>query len=464
MTLDAEPPGFDDEEPLPPRRFTWPARLIALLAVVLLVANLFGLRASRDEDPPASPTPTVATPSPTATATEEPATGPLASMPVEIRRIARDVERIRGLRFLEPVQVDVVSEARLDERLQALIAAELEPDEIARTDRTWTTLGLLDADDDLLAAIRALNEGGVAGFYDEETAELVVGVGSSGALTPATRYYVAHELVHALTDQHHDLSKLRTLEEVENASDESFAFRSLVEGDAVIAADAYLAEMSADEVAELRRENASRDRSALARVPAPLLEVFGFPYSHGVGFVRSLHDADGFDAVDRAYRTPPTTTREILHPGSYPDPPGRIVDLLDARGGWSELETEAFGEFDLALTLDRDPNGGAVSSTDAAAAADGWRSGRYRTAGRDGATVVEIAVRFSDAAELSAAADVFDRYLRELAGDGAGTYARNGWQGLASEAGPSGARLVEGRILRLLLASGQVALDGYVQG
>jgi len=456
---------IEDEEPLSSGpRFGWAAKLIAGLAVLLLIANLFGLRArTRDADP---------TPTPTATLTDEPtvspsgspvAGNPLASMPIAVRRVAKQVERIRGLRFLEPVDVQIVSQQRLDERLDALIRKELDPAEIRRTDRTWTTLGLLDADDDMLRAIRSLNAGGVAGFYDEETGELLVETTTPDELSPAARYYVAHELTHALTDQHHDLAPLRTLEDVEGSSDEAFAFRALVEGDAVAVAQRYLATMSSDEIVELQREIRAQDESALADVPAPLLEVFGFPYDAGTDFVARILEDGGFEAVDRAYRRRPTTTREILHPGVYPAKPPRPIGFDATPAGWSVIEDEAIGEFDLALILDRDPDGGAVSSTTARIAADGWQAGTYRTMGHDGGTVVELAVRFSDLAELEEAAETFDDYLGELVGADARGYENGEWIGSAGDAA-SGARLTEGRILRLLVASSEASLDSYLEG
>jgi hypothetical protein len=453
---------MDPEEPLPSGpRFTWPARIVAVLAALLLIGNLFGLRARRDPPPEPTPSPTVtvsptATPSPSGT----PSGRPLASMPLGVRRVAKDVERIRGLRFLEPVDVQIVSQAQLDRRLDALVRKELDPAEIARTDRTWTTLGLLDAGEDLFQAIRDLNTGGVAGFYDEETGELLVETTSPDELSPAARYYVAHELTHALTDQHHDLKWLRTLGDVEGAADEAFAYRALAEGDAVTVAQRYLSEMSAEDIASLQREIAAQDESSLANVPAPLLEIFGWPYDAGTDFVDSLLVGDDFRRVDRAYQRRPLTTREILHPSVYPAPEPRPLDLIEVGSDWNELESEAIGEFDLALILDA---AGAVSATTAGGAADGWRAGRYRTMGRAGGTVVEIAVRFGDVADLEQAADTFDDYLAELAGDGGRPYASGVWQGI-SGAVASGARSVEGRLLRLLVASDEGALDGYLDG
>lgn len=459
---------IEDEEPLAPGpRFGWPARLLALVAAILLLANLFrlnlgGEQADRDlPSPSATPSQPRSTP-PTPSGRPSRTGDPLAAMPASIRAVAVEVERIRGLRFLEPVDVQVVTQDRLDARLAQLIRDELDREEIRRTERTWATLGLLPPGVDLFDAIIALNEGGVAGFYDDESEELLVGTDDPSTLSPLARYYVAHELTHALTDQHHDLSPIRELEESEFGSDASFAYRALVEGDAVHVAERYRAGFTLAEHQAYADEQNGRDRSSLGSVPPALLQIFGFPYDGGPTFVSSLLGDGGFAAVDRAYRKPPTSTREILHPAAYPAAKTSPETLPALPDGWNELEREAIGEFDVAMILDKDGGTDEVSDADAARAADGWRAGRFRTAGRDGASVVEIAVRFSTVAEREEADAVIDAYFRGLSPEGEG-YARDGWVGRAGD-GPSGARRADGRSLRLVVASGQAALDAYLQG
>jgi hypothetical protein len=452
MTMDEEPLQRDP-------RFGWQAKLLAVLAAGGLLINLFSLRGPTQPNPTPSQT---ASPSslPSVSPSGSPSgVDPIAAMPPAIARVAIEVERIRGLRFLEPVDVQIVSNARLDARLSELVASELDPKEIRRADRTWTTLGLLQPDQDLLAAIRSLNQGGVAGFYDEETGELLVGTQTPNQLSPATRYYVAHELTHALTDQHHDLSPLRTLEETQDASDAAFAYRALVEGDAVIVAERYRASFTFQEQQEYQQEQNSRDRSALADVPAPLLQSFGFPYSAGTAFVNHLLSAGSFRAVDKAYRQRPKGTREIIHPGEYPAKEVSLPDFIDIEKIWKQVEAEALGEFDLRLILDRDPFGD-VTDAQAAAAAAGWRAGRYRTMAFDKQTVVEAAVKFSSQDQAQQAADTFRLYLQDFADGGSETYGEwSGWSGPDA----SGAWLVQGGRLRFLVASSESALRLYLQ-
>ena len=94
-------------------------------------------------------------------------------------------------------------------------------------------LGLVEPDADLVESMRSLLGVGVVGFYDPETDELVV---RGAALTPYVRTTIAHELIHALDDQHLDLDR----PEYDEADDEvGFGFSSVVEGNARRIEDAY---------------------------------------------------------------------------------------------------------------------------------------------------------------------------------------------------------------------------------
>lgn len=449
---------IEPEDDLPARRPRWIVRAVAILASLLLLSNLARLVPSSAPDP--SP-PTTTTPLPTLSPSGTPSVPrPLADMPPEIRQVAKAVEQIRGLRFLEPVEVQLVTQAELDKRLSALVREVIDVKEIARTERTWKLLGLLDQDKDLLKAILDLNTGGVAGFYDDETGELLVETTDTGTLSPAARYYVAHELTHALTDQHFGLDPIRS--EAGGKADAATAYRALVEGDAVIVAQQYIASYSSSEIASLQREIGAQEEGSLAGVPGAMLRAFSFPYRAGEVFVRSLLDKGGFRRVDRAYRLPPRSTAEILHPGLFRAPAPERLPLRRLPKGWNGLESSAFGEFDLAVVLERDPASPAVPRGQADEAAEGWSAGRSRTSGDGSATVVEIELAFKNASESQEAFDAFDRYLRSLAGASQEAFAKNAWTGWSGDAA-SGALLRQAGRLSVVVATDQRALSLYVE-
>jgi hypothetical protein len=151
----------------------------------------------------------------------------------------------------------------------------------------------------------------IGGVYSAPLQELFLrGV----AVTPALRVTLAHELTHALDDEHFGLRGLPRVD------DHAYAYAALAEGDAVVVANRYLAsrppaEQKAIGVIDLARLPAVR--AATAAIPPTLLRIIQFPYGAGPAFVNALIAAGGKARLDAAFRHPPQTTAEILvRPGT----------------------------------------------------------------------------------------------------------------------------------------------------
>ncbi len=114
----------------------------------------------------------------------------------------------------------------------------------------------------------------------------------------------------------------------------------------------------------------------LARTPPYLQGALTFPYEYGTSFARSIVAALDWEALDAIWRTPPTSTEQILHPEKYGDDEPTAVtlapDLASALGvGWSEALRDVWGEADLLLLLQE------ALGNDADAAAAGWDGSQY---------------------------------------------------------------------------------------
>ena len=112
--------------------------------------------------------------------------------------------------------------------------------------------------------------------------------------------------------------------------------------------------------------------ASLREAPPILSETLIFPYLRGLVFCARLTNDGGWKALDAAYREPPLSTEQILHPEKYraqPDPPMSLdLGKLDAGEGWKELGRNVVGEMQLAVLLRR--HGGKP-------AAAGWDGDRY---------------------------------------------------------------------------------------
>jgi hypothetical protein len=189
--------------------------------------------------------------------------------------------------------------------------------------------------------MRSLLGGGVVGFYDPESDELVV---RGAALTPYVRTTIAHELTHALDDQHHDLDR----PEYDDADDEvAFGFSAVVEGNARRIENAYRAAMDEDE-----RRQATEEETALGgdmdlgSVPLILVDLIGAPYTLGEPFVGAVLADGGDEALTAAFAAPPRTTEQVLEPERFlagepavdvpvPEVTGEVVEQARvAARGW----------------------------------------------------------------------------------------------------------------------------------
>ena len=324
--------------------------------------------------------------------TAPPAVDDAVALDALVPELSAFVERTWGLPFEAPVEVALLDDAAFRQRLRE--DADQDAEELERTERVLTAVGLLEGDVDLAGALEGLLGEAVAGFYDPRTKELVVrGV----ATTPSVRAVVVHELTHALQDQHFGIDRPA----LDEADDETgLAFAALVEGDAVRVEEAYRASLSAADRARARDEEARQVGGIGDDVPRVLLELVAFPYVAGPAFARAVFEAPDARALAASFADPPTTSEQILHPDAYLARQGAVA-VPEPVAPAAVVDRGALGEFALALLLAE----GADPAT-AARAAEGWGGDRY-VAWADGErTCVRVAVATDspdEAAELVAA-------------------------------------------------------------
>jgi hypothetical protein len=309
------------------------------------------------------------------------------SMAAVVTELEAFVESARGLRFRHPVDVEVLSASAFRRALSG--GEPLEAVDADVEAGVLRALGLLGDSDALDAG--DLDADTVAGFYDTETKELVV---RGGRLTPFVRQVIVHELTHALDDQHFDLDP-------DLADDDAaLAFDALVEGDAVVVERRYVASMSAAERREAEaEEDATFGGGNVGDIPGIFLDLGDFPYVDGPDLVTALVAAGGQPGVDAAFRSPPTTSAEVLHPARYLSGRG-TARVPEVRAGGRVVDEGVVGEFVLRLVL-----GESWPDEQAGRAADGWAGDRYvawKTGKRTCVRATVVADNETEAAELLA--------------------------------------------------------------
>lgn len=216
------------------------------------------------------------------------------------------VEEQRGATFEHPVAVNFLSP---EEYAEANTGGDYETTDEDReyADRNaglYRTLGLVSGPVDLIQSSDDLLEDGTAAYYDSITEQVHVnGEVDGAAVSPSTAVTVVHELTHALQDQLFDLdgSAMST----DGTTDQSDARLSIVEGDAMVVGQAYVAQLSDTEFDAYSADwDALVENSAQAvddaGVPDALDVMFGVPYAFGPSWILLAHSQDAADEIDDA--------------------------------------------------------------------------------------------------------------------------------------------------------------------
>lgn len=289
--------------------------------------------------------------------------------------IEADLARLRELDFKRPVAYREIGRERLPVILRQKLLQQVPEKEFADNGIALAALGLLPPGTDLEKTCLALLGEQIGAFYDQHTRELFTFTGRP--LTNAqNRVVMAHELTHALQDQHYDLARLPL--EAKGNDDRSLAASALIEGDATLAMNRYLlGDLTAASIKDSLAGALATDVTQLAAAPRYLRETLLFPYRHGLTFCQTLYEEGGWAALGAAYADPPASTAQILHPAKYLAEPREApvpIDFPDREIlGQKPLVDNVLGEFGARQWF----NAWLRDDARAAAVAAGWRGDRY---------------------------------------------------------------------------------------
>lgn len=363
---------------------------VGLLLIIFGLALLFGSAPedATSEAAPGTTAPPRATPQPGAA----PAPAPGSPLDVLVRELQGFVERERGLTFKTPVKVTLLADA--DFRAKVVATDDESRKEAEKAQFVLRAMGLLGRDVDLVKAVQDFAGAGIVGFYDPETKELAV---RGGSLTPTVKVTLAHELTHALEDQHFNLDRKDLGDEAD------YGFSALAEGSALRVEDAYLRSLSAGERAQARKEEDIQAESIPDDLPPVVGIAFGFPYIQGPEVVSAVLKAGGNSRLNAAFAKPPLSTEQVLDPRKYlnGDQP-RPVPVPRADG--TAFDDGEIGELFLRLMLSSE-----LPLSAARDAAEGWGGDRY-VAWRDGD---RTCVRMDFVMDTPSDADELAKALRE---------------------------------------------------
>jgi Zn-dependent peptidase ImmA (M78 family) len=273
------------------------------------------------------------------------------------------------------VRSGVQSRAEIEQMIVRNLNESATPEEMAATEAALRKLGLVPADFQYRAFLVQLLTEQVAGYYDPKTQEFYL---ADWIDLDGFRPVMAHELVHALQDQHFNLRRFEDWPK--HDSDAELAAHSLVEGDASFLMMQYVVQNPARQLAFLKSMMAGGAGASekIEKAPRVLRESLLFPYLKGTSFVTQVYKRGGWEAVTAAYKSLPQSTEQVLHAEKYEarEAPQKVAlrDVSASLGkGWRMADHDVEGEWGLYLLLDQ-----FLQSADASRrASEGWGGDRY---------------------------------------------------------------------------------------
>lgn len=308
------------------------------------------------------------------------ATTTAADLAVATDEVLAQVSKLRGLAVRQPVKSGVKSRAEIEQIVIHDYDESATPAEMEVTNKTLIAFGLVPKDFRYREfMIRLLTEQ-VAGFYEPKTKEFFL---ADWNTLEMQKPVMAHELTHALQDQHFDLRRFEKWPKGD--SDRELAIHALIEGDATaLMIEYFLRPMGQDitrlPLSALKTLTSQTDGAGMAvfaSAPKAIRESLVFPYAQGAIFAQAVIKEQGWGGLSRVYVELPQSTEQILHPHKYltHEKPVKVTlaDPLPLLGkGWKRLDADINGEYGYYLVLAE-----FIARGEAEGAAAGWGGDQY---------------------------------------------------------------------------------------
>jgi hypothetical protein len=265
--------------------------------------------------------------------------------------VLQQMSEITGLKLLTPLKKSLRSREQIRAYVIKQMNEEKNPAERYADARTAEAFGLLPKGFDLdTFMVNVLTEQ-VEGLYDPKTQEFYIADWSPPS---DQRMVMAHELTHALEDQHFHIEAwsraARPNEDAELARD------AVLEGSAMAAMVDYLMAGTGRSLKDLPEFDPSmllgelESTPTLKSAPPFLKDALIFPYISGLNFSAAVLKNSGWTALAGVFEKPPVSTQQILHPAAYKSgktPSTVSLPSFDKVLGkdWAKLDENILGEF-----------------------------------------------------------------------------------------------------------------------
>ena len=292
-----------------------------------------------------------------------------------------EVEALRGLHFLDPPRIAVVTPEQLAARHGALLDTTYDRAGLDVDTQVLRLFGLLGQGQNLRSLLSDLSGEPVGALYDPAAHTLVVD-GGTAELGPVERGVVVREMAQALTDQYHRVTARTAQLDRTGRFDESAALTALFESDASYVQLLYQQGLSEEE----RRRIAEAAAGVPTNLPPVLSEQLTLTAERGIGFVEELMRRGGTARVDAAYGNG-LTTEGMLHPERMlaGERPRDLPDIEVGLDGYRVVDNGSLGELALRSLLTEAMSPDLLTQT-----ADGWGADEAFTLEGDGGEIAWV--------------------------------------------------------------------------
>jgi hypothetical protein len=276
----------------------------------------------------------------------------------QIDNIVRTLSGITGLAEKHPVPYGRMTKRQLRQFLNKRIKKTIKPEEIRADELSLKMFGLVPQEFDLKKSTIDLLTEQAAAFYDYDEKKLFLLEDSSLAAETTT---LAHELSHALADQHFDLEHF--MEDSPANDDENLAHTAVVEGQAswlMIAYELKQRDQNPAPTSEMLRsvgdssEDSMADYPVLKGSPLYIQQSLLFPYGEGTLFFDAVYRKMGKASFSAVFADPPADSAQVIHPERYfrhekaatPEIPKAAIE---SEG--KEISEGSVGEFDHRILI-----------------------------------------------------------------------------------------------------------------
>jgi hypothetical protein len=285
--------------------------------------------------------------------------------------ILKETSELRQLSILKEVKSGAQSRDEIQRMIIKNLDTDTTPAEMHAAEVLLKAFGLAPKEFAYRSFLIKLLTEQVAGYYDPKAQQFYL---ADWIELEGQKPVMAHELTHALQDQHFNLKRFEKWPKGE--SDSELAAHALIEGDATLAMTLYMYKNPLVALRAIAAQEIATEQ--FKQAPRALRESLLFPYEEGSAWATQLYRRGGWEMVSQAFSKLPQSTEQILHAEKYfaYEAPQKLTlpDFKAVLGPtWKRIDSDVNGEWGFYLILDEFVN----DATESQRAAAGWGGDRF---------------------------------------------------------------------------------------